>query len=82
MSKINGIELNKRTRLTGMDVQSTCPKCGKVIHRDGNKEYLGYPVTGEESEIFFSCEDGHEEVAWILKVDVELIVTPKRIELQ
>lgn len=65
-------QLDKRTYLPGVVIESPCPECGKVSTRDMKHDYLSYPVTGEDSKVYMYCEDGHKEVNWEVKVVLRL----------
>jgi hypothetical protein len=49
-------------------VEDNCPVCGRVCVYDLRRDYLSYPVVGDDVSLGFYCEDGHEVEEWTQQV--------------
>ena len=70
------IELDKRQGAPFI-VHSDCPECGHRCKRDLTKEHLSYPVVGKTTDVYFTCDKGHEDAEWQVPVIVNITVTLK-----
>ena len=70
------VELGKRTRLPGITLRGTCPKCGAAYARDMGDHHISYPKVGEPIEITAYCGECYHE--WrlgtiVLRLTIEAV---------
>jgi len=70
----DGMELEKRFYMTGIKVESACPKCSKPHVRDMSNDYLMNPVVGAVEKLGGWCEPCGED--WTVKVIVRVSLEP------
>jgi hypothetical protein len=68
-------QLDKRAYLPFI-VASSCPQCSRREERDlSGDDHLNYPIIGQPSTVYFSCERNHASVEWEVNVRVDVTLT-------
>lgn len=71
-----GFELDvKRFYVSGVKFRDVCPKCGYENTLDLDRQYLSYPIVGENSDAMYCVECGNE---WHISYNLEIKLTQKR----
>lgn len=67
------LEMEKRCRVPFV-VEDACPECGASGDVDLEDHYLSYPVLGEPSKVYFSCETCDAD--WTAEVVLDVTLSP------
>ena len=62
----DGAVLHKRLNLPGVEVKTSCPKCGRPWVRNLAEHHLSSPVVGQPSDLYGYCQACEHE--WSVKV--------------
>lgn len=66
-----GTELDKRFYLDGVVLYKEC-KCGNIMEKDLESDYLSYPCVGYPEKLYLYCDECDVEYEEALKVTVSI----------
>lgn len=85
MAKItigNGVELDKRFYVPGLELTSECPECETKATLSVVDEYLNYAVLGRDLEVYFNCYDCDREWDLLIKLEMTLSHNEKNLKVE
>lgn len=63
----------KRFYLSGIAIESKCPKCKESIEFSGDSEYISYPVIGEKETVCLYCNNCN--INYLLELELKISIS-------